>query len=262
MELETIALERRDGVAHLTLNRPEGQNALTLQMGRDLLTAATSLADDPTVRAVLLTGAGARFCAGGDVKGFAGEGPGAGHLIREITVPLHAAISQLTRLDAPVVAAVHGSAAGAGMGLVLAADLVVAGESTKFVMAYTAIGLTPDGSSSWFLPRVVGLHRALELALTNRTLSATEALDWGIVNRVVPDDEVATAGAALAAQLAAGPTGAFGAVKRLLHGAFDRSLDDQLARESEEMARAGAAPDGVEGVRAFVEKRAPEFRGH
>lgn len=261
MELETIVLERRGGVAHLTLNRPEGQNALTLQMGRDLLTAATSLADDPTVRAVLLTGAGARFCAGGDVKGFAEEGARAGHLIREITVPLHAAMSQLTRLDAPVVAAVHGSAAGAGMGLVLAADLVVAGESTKFVMAYTAIGLTPDGSSSWFLPRVVGLHRALELALTNRTLSAAEALEWGIVNRVVRDDEVADAGAALAEQLAAGPTGAFGAVKRLLHGAFERPLDAQLALESEEMAKSGGSADGVEGVRAFVEKRSAEFRG-
>jgi len=261
VELETIVLERRGGVAHLTLNRPEGQNALTLQMGRDLLTAATSLADDPTVRAVLLTGAGARFCAGGDVKGFAEEGARAGHLIREITVPLHAAMSQLTRLDAPVVAAVHGSAAGAGMGLVLAADLVVAGESTKFVMAYTGIGLSPDGSSSWYLPRVVGLHRALELGLTNRVLGAAEALDWGIVNRVVPDDEVAVAGAAWATELAAGPTGAFGAVKRLMHGAFDRPLDAQLARESEEMARAGSSPDGVEGVRAFVGKRPPEFRG-
>lgn len=261
MDHETLIVERRGGVAHLTLHRPDAANGINLRMAEELLVAATGLADDPTVRAVLLTGAGARFCGGGDVKGFATLGAGLGHHIREITVPLHAAISQLVRLDAPVICAVQGSAAGAGMGLVLAADLVVAAESAKFVMAYTGIGLTPDGGSSYFLPRLVGVKRALELAITNRALSAAEALDWGIVTRVVPDDELAATADALATQLAAGPTLAYGGVKRLVHGSLEHTLDQHLAAESEEMASAGRSADGVEGVAAFVEKRAPDFRG-
>lgn len=261
MDYETLVVERRDGVAHLTLDRPDAANGITLRMAEELLHATTALADDPSVRAVLLTGSGARFCGGGDVKGFATLGDGLGHHIREITVPLHAALSQLVRLDAPVVCAVQGSAAGAGLGFVAAADLVLAAESAKLVMAYTGIGLTPDGGTSFFLPRLVGVKRALELAVTNRVLSAQEALDWGIVTQVVPDDELADAADALAARLAAGPTLAFGAVKRLMHGSLEHTLDQHLALESEEMARAGRSADGIEGVAAFVEKRAPQFRG-
>lgn len=261
MHYETVTLEQRDGVAHLTLNRPEVANGINLQLAEELLQAVTSLADDASVRAVLLTGAGARFCGGGDVKGFAGWGDELGHRIREIAVPLHAAISQLVRLDAPVVAAVHGSVAGAGIGLACAADLVVAGESTKLVLAYTGIGLTPDGGSSWFLPRVVGLRRALELTLTNRVLSAAEALEWGLVSRVVADDAVLDTGRQLASELAAGPTRAFGGAKRLLHGSLEHALDQHLALETEEIARAGATADALEGVAAFVAKRAPRFDG-
>ena len=261
MEYETLIVERRGGIARLTLNRPETANGITLRMAEELAAAATSFADDPSVRAVLLAGAGARFCGGGDVKGFAALGDGLGHHIREITVPLHAAISQLVRLDAPVICAVQGSAAGAGMGLVAAADLVIAAESARFVMAYTGIGLTPDGGTSYFLPRLVGVRRALELAITNRVLSASEALDWGIVTQVVPDAELTAAAGTLAETIAAGPTLAFGGVKRLIHTSLEHTLDQHLARESEEMARAGRSADGVEGVAAFVAKRAPEFRG-
>jgi 2-(1,2-epoxy-1,2-dihydrophenyl)acetyl-CoA isomerase len=261
VEYDTLIVERRGGVARLTLHRPDAANGINLRMGEELLHATTALADDATVRAVLLTGAGARFCGGGDVKGFATLGDGLGHHIREITVPLHAALSQLVRLDAPVVCAVHGSAAGAGLGFVAAADLVLAAESTKFVMAYTGIGLTPDGGTSFFLPRLVGVKRALELALTNRVLSAAEAHEWGLVTQVVPDDELAATAEALAERLAAGPTLAFGGVKRLMHGSLEHTLDQHLALESEEMARAGRSADGVEGVAAFVEKRSPEFHG-
>ena len=261
MDYENLIVERRGGVAHLTLDRPDAANGITLRMSEELLDATTALADDPTVRAVLLAGAGDRFCGGGDVKGFATLGDGLGHHIREITVPLHAALSQLVRLDAPVVCAVQGSAAGAGLGFVAAADLVVAAESTKFVMAYTGIGLTPDGGTSFFLPRLVGVRRALELALTNRVLSAAEAQEWGIVTQVVPDAELTATAEALAEQLAAGPTLAFGGVKRLMHGSLEHTLDQHLALESEEMARAGRSADGVEGVAAFVEKRPPEFHG-
>jgi len=261
MDGPTVLVERDGGVARITLHRPDAANGIDLRMAEELLAAATGLADDPAVRVVLLTGSGARFCGGGDVKAFADRGAGLGHHIREITVPLHAAISQLVRLDAPVVCAVQGSAAGAGLGLVAAADLVLAGESAKFVMAYTGIGLTPDGGSSFFLPRKVGTTRALELALTNRVLSATEACDWGLVTRVVPDAELADATEALVAALAIGPTRAFGAVKRLVHGSLEHTLDQHLARESEEMARAGSTADATEGVAAFVAKRPPEFRG-
>ncbi|MFA5884617.1 MAG: enoyl-CoA hydratase-related protein [Acidimicrobiia bacterium] len=261
MQYETLIVERRRGVAHLTLNRPDAANGINLRMAEELLHATTGLADDPTVRVVLLTGAGARFCGGGDVKGFANLGDGLGHHIREITVPLHAAVSQLVRLDAPVLASVQGSAAGAGLGLVAAADLVVAAESTKLVMAYTGIGLSPDCGTSWFLPRLVGVRRALELAITNRVLSAAEALEWGIVTTVVPDDELAATTDALVAQLAAGPTLAYGAAKRLVHGSLEHTLDQHLALETEAMARTGGSADGAEGVAAFVAKRPPEFRG-
>lgn len=261
MDDPRVLVARDGGVAHITLHRPDAANGIDLRMAEELLAAATGLADDPTVRAVLLTGSGARFCGGGDVKAFADLGAGLGHHIREITVPLHAAISQLVRLDAPVVCAVQGSAAGAGLGLVAAADLVLAGESAKFVMAYTGIGLTPDGASSYFLPRIVGTTRALELALTNRVLDAAEALEWGLVTRVVPDTELADEAASLAATLATGPTRAFGAVKRLIHGSLEHTLDQHLACESEEMARAGGTADAAEGVAAFVTKRRPEFRG-
>lgn len=261
MTFEEILFERRDGVAHLTLHRPDAMNGITQRMSEELLAAVTAIADDPSVRAVVLSGAGGRFCGGGDVKGFGALGDGLAHHLREITVPLHAAVSQLARIDAPVIAAVQGSAAGAGIGLVLGADLVVAGESAKFVLAYTGIGLTPDGSTSWSLPRVVGLHRALDLALTNRVLSAAEAAEWGIVTRVVPDADVLTDATALAEQIAGGPTQAFGAVKRLIRGAFDHSLEEHLVLETESMVAAGRSADGLEGVAAFVEKRPPVFRG-
>jgi 2-(1,2-epoxy-1,2-dihydrophenyl)acetyl-CoA isomerase len=261
VEYQTITLELRDGVAHLTLNRPDAANGINQQLAEELLFAATSLADDASVRAVLLRGNGSRFCGGGDVKTFAAQGDSLAHYLRAITIPLHAALSQLVRLDAPIVAAVQGSAAGAGMGFVAASDIVVAAESTKFVMAYTGIGLTPDGSSSWFLPRVVGHRRALELALTNRVLTAAEALDWGLITRVVPDDELDTAAESIAMQLAAGPTLAFGGVKRLMHGSLEHTLDQHLGLETEEIARTAGTLDAIEGVASFVAKRPAEFRG-
>jgi len=255
---DTIELVVRDGVARLTLNRPDAANGINLPLARDLLDATLAIAADPGARVVLLTGAGKMFCGGGDLKGFAGRDDLPHHL-REILAPLHAAITNLVRGDAPVVAAVQGSAAGAGMGLVGASDLVVAGESAKFVMAYTSVGLAPDGSSSWFLPRMVGLRRALELTLTNRVLTATEALDWGLVTKVVPDDDLADAGGALAAQLAAGAAPALARAKRLLHTSLEETLETHLAREADAISTASGTPQGIEGVAAFVEKRPPSF---
>src|SRR5438094_6798225 len=217
---ECLELDVRDGVAHLTLNRPDAANGIDLQLAQELLAASLLVVGDPTVRAVLLRGAGARFCGGGDVKSFAAQDDLPAHL-REVTTHLHAAVGQLVRGDAPVVTAVQGSAAGAGLGLVAASDLVVAGESAKFVMAYTGIGLTPDGSSSGFLPRLVGLRRAVELTITNRVLSAAEAKEWGLITEVVPDDQLTAEAEALAARLAAGAPQALAAAKRLLHTSLE-----------------------------------------
>jgi len=256
--LTTLRLEVKAGVAELVLARPEAANTVNLALAQDLETVVGAIADDASVGAVLLRGEGRLFCGGGDLKSFAKEPDLPGHL-EAVTRHLHAALRQMADLDAPVVAAVQGSAAGAGLGLVCAADLVVAAESTSFVMAYTKLGLTPDGSSSWYLTRAVGLRRALELTLTNRILTAAEALDWGLVNRVVPDDEVETAARALAEQLAAGPTGAFGRAKRLLAAAEHNDLTAQLALETATLCRSAASPEASEGIQAFLEKRAANF---
>ena len=258
---EPVLLDIADGVAWLTLNRPDAGNAVSLALVESLHEAVLGCAADRTVRAVLLAGAGPRFCVGGDLAEFSKTGDGlAGHL-RKVTTFLHAAISGLARLDAPVVAAVQGSAAGAGMSLACACDVVVAAESSKFVMAYTRIGLSPDGSGTWFLPRLVGWRRAGELMLTNRTLTAAEARDWGIVTTVVPDGEVAGAASALANDLAAGPTRAFGSVKRLLRLSATESLETQLQHETDEIATNAAGHDGSEGMKAFLEKRPPTYEG-
>ena len=188
---EAVQLEiGDDGVAHLTLNRPDASNAIDARLAGDLADAAARLSGATDVRAVLLTGAGERFCAGGDVRTFANPETRLDEVLRGIIAPLHAAIVDLAELDAPVVAAVQGSAAGAGLALVAGADYVLAAQSAKLVMAYTAIGLVPDGGSTWYLARVVGLRRATELALMNRALSAEEACDWGLVNRVVADADL------------------------------------------------------------------------
>jgi 2-(1,2-epoxy-1,2-dihydrophenyl)acetyl-CoA isomerase len=256
---DTVLLDVRDGVAHLTLNRPGAANGINADLARDLLAAASRISLDDSARVVLLSGNGARFCGGGDVKAFSEAGDELPTLIRSLIPSLHTAISLLVRGDAPVVAAVHGSAAGAGLGLLGAADLVVAAESTKFVMAYTGVGLTPDGSSSWFLPRLLGVRRALELTLTNRVLTAAEALDWGLVTSVVPDDEVRGAAEELAARLARGPRHALAAAKRLVHTSLEDSFETHLAREGDAIVAASGDAESAEGIRAFVEKRAPQF---
>jgi len=258
---QTLRLAVDGGIARLELNRPDVANAINLELATELDQAAAQLAADPSVRVVLLTGAGARFCGGGDVPGFAVAGDQLGAQLDEITAHLHPAVETLAGLDAPVVAAVQGSAAGAGFGLVLAADIVLATQSAKFVMAYTGIGLSPDGGSSWFLPRLVGHRRAVELTLTNRVLSAAEAREWGIVTSVVDDGELTSEADALVAKLATGPTLAFGRAARLLAASWERTLPDQLADERAQLTASGATADGQEGVRAFADKRSPSFEG-
>jgi 2-(1,2-epoxy-1,2-dihydrophenyl)acetyl-CoA isomerase len=261
MDLETLLYEVRDGVAHITLNREKAANALNLRMCQELEQVALTAQEDASVRAVLIGARGRMFCAGGDLPAMgeaAGEAPA---LLKRMTIHLHAALSILARMDAPTVAAVGGAAAGAGFSLVCATDLAIAGESAKFTMAYTAAGLAPDGSSTWHLPRLVGRRRAAELMLLNRRLSAAEALEWGILNQVVPDAEVDATAGKLAAQLAQGPTRAYGTVKALLTSSGSESFETQMELESRGIADSARSADGQEGVAAFLAKRAPKFTG-
>ena len=261
MTYKHLIVERAGQVATITLNRPEALNALDLDLGRDLFRAALEVDEDPGVRCVVVTGAGKAFCAGGDVKGFADNLPRIGVHIKELTTYLHGAVSRLCRSDKPVIMAVNGVAAGGGFSLALSGDLVVATESARFTMAYSRIAATPDGSSSYFLPRLIGLRRALDLYFGNRVLSAREALEWGLVTRVVPDAEFTAAVAALARELAQGPTRAFGAAKRLLHQSTWESLETQMELEAQAIAASGHTRDFATGVTAFANKQAPTFEG-
>jgi 2-(1,2-epoxy-1,2-dihydrophenyl)acetyl-CoA isomerase len=260
MDYETLRFEIEDGIAEITLNRPDAFNTLNLTMARELYAAVRRCDDDTGVRAVLLTGAGRAFCAGGDLKSFAAaEREGIEAHVKDVTTALHDAISRMARMDAPVIAAINGVAAGGGMALAMACDLALAAESARFTMAYTQAGLTPDGSSSFYLPRLVGLRRALDLTLTNRVLSAAEAEAWGLVVYTVPDADLLTRARELARRLAAGATGALGGAKRLLREGWNESLETQMAREGERIAAAAAGAEGREGITAFIEKRAPQF---
>jgi 2-(1,2-epoxy-1,2-dihydrophenyl)acetyl-CoA isomerase len=260
-DYNTLEFDVRDGVAHVTLERPEAGNALNLELSQELLRAVLRCDEDPEVRAVLLAGAGDMFCVGGDLKSFSGQGEHLPHHLKEVTTYLHAAVSRMARMDPPVVAAVQGAAAGAGMSLSCACDLVLAAESARFVMAYSNAGLTPDGSSTYFLPRLVGLKRALDLTLTNRQLSAQEAMEWGIVTRVVPDEDLYEEATALASRLAAGATKALGAAKRLLHTGLTETLETQLEHETQTIADMARTADAREGIASFLEKRQAEFAG-
>lgn len=258
-EFETIRLvESENSVFELVLDRPPA-NALSKQMAFELRQAASWLAGTGTARAVLLRGEGKVFFGGGDLVELQDGGEMTPSNLNEMTIDFHGAMHRLATMDAPVVTAVAGTAGGAGVSTVAASDLVIAGESARFVMAYTAAGLTPDGTSTFFLSRVVGLRRATEMVLTNRMLSAEEALDWGLINRVVPDDDVVSEARALAAKLATGPTHAFGGAKRLLIAGASSALAEAMEREAYEISHQSVHPEAVEGIDAFINKRKPSF---
>jgi 2-(1,2-epoxy-1,2-dihydrophenyl)acetyl-CoA isomerase len=253
-----IRLEIREHVAHLTLTRGDAANTLNLESGREFVAAAYAIRKNSDVRAVLLRGEGRNFCFGGDLRGMVAAGGDVNAYLTELTTDLHAGLMHLARANAPVVAAVQGTAAGAGLGLVLAADLAIAGKSAKFTAAYTAVGLTPDAGSSFLLPRAVGYKRAMEMFITNRVLDAQLALEWGLINQIVEDAQLADTATALVARLASGPAGAYGTVKRLLAEA-EPGWEAQLAREGRTIAGRAATAEGKEGIAAFLEKRAPKF---
>jgi 2-(1,2-epoxy-1,2-dihydrophenyl)acetyl-CoA isomerase len=261
MSYENLLYDVSDGIATITLNRPEAYNALNGQLARELHDAVIVSSEDDAVRVVVLTGSGRAFCAGGDVKNFSDHIDNIGALVKRLTTELHGAVSRMIRMPKPVINAINGVAAGGGMSLALAGDLILATESATFTMAYTRIGASPDGSSTFTLPRLVGVKRALELTLLNPVLTAQEAVEWGIVNRVFPDDQFRAAVQNIASQLAQGPTQAYGRAKALYYASTNESLETQMEHETLSIAACGKTADFREGVLAFAEKRTPTFQG-
>ncbi|SNQ47972.1 Enoyl-CoA hydratase [Frankia canadensis] len=257
-QFRTLTLARDGAVARITLDRPDAANCVNQEMGAELAQVARDVASDPSVRAVLLTGSGRFFCAGGDVKEMAGYGERADLEMKKLADDLHQAVTSFARMDAPLVVAVNGTVAGAGIGLAIMGDLVLAADSASFTLAYTNVGLSPDGGTTYALPRLIGLRRTQELIFTNRTLRAPEALEWGLVTQVLPAAELDAEATALAQRLAAGPKNSYRTVRQLLLSTFDHGLETHLELEGRGIS-ACAVGDGREGVAAFVDKRAPKF---
>jgi 2-(1,2-epoxy-1,2-dihydrophenyl)acetyl-CoA isomerase len=257
-----VLLEVEDGIARITLHRPEASNGVDVPLLQALHAAALRCHAEPDVRVVLLTGAGRNFCAGGDVKTFASKGEDLPAYLREATAWLQIVTAALIQLKAPVVAVVQGYAAGgAGFGFVCAADLVVAAESARFFSGAVRVGMAPDAGTTVTLGKIVGLRRALDILLTNPTLTAAEALELGIVSRVVPDGELEKAGTDLARQLAALPPLALAATKRLVWGGAGAGVEERLAEEARTVSELSGTADAREGLAAVIERRPPTFTG-
>jgi 2-(1,2-epoxy-1,2-dihydrophenyl)acetyl-CoA isomerase len=263
MAYEQIAVERDGAVARITLNRPDKLNALTQVMSDELCDAFERIHRDDGVRAVHLTGAGRGFCAGQDLTEFeesyrAGERP---DIEQHLEKTYHRLIPIIVGTPQPVIAAVNGVAAGAGVSLAVACDIRLASEEARFTQAFVKIGLVPDSGGTWLLPRVVGYARALELSLTGDMVDARTALDIGLVTRVLPADSFLEETSTYAARLAAMPTKALSATKRLIREGLTADLDAALAAEGNAQAEMGQTEDHLEGVMAFAEKREPRFEG-
>ncbi len=254
---QTIRVEVAGGVATITLNRPESLNSINADMRRELMSALKAIGRDDAVRAVLLTGKGRGFCSGADLRGGSGERD----FRRVVTAEYNPLVKAIRNLPKPVLAAVNGVAAGAGVSLALACDLVYAAEEARFIQAFVKIGLVPDTGSTRTLVRALGRHRAAALIFSGEPLSATAAHEAGLVNQVVPAAELPSTAQAAAAALAAAPTRAIALAKRLINRAEDDSLDDSLALEADLQELAGRTDDHAEGLAAFAEKREPRFVG-
>jgi len=262
---DTVVVEQTDAVTTITLNRPSALNAINADLASELFHTLATVERDDSVRCVILRGSGGHFMAGGDLKHFFGEierPPEDRRRYFELFVgQIHPIIQSLRRMPKPVIASVEGAAGGFGMSLMMACDLAVVADSSFYTMAYTLIGTSPDGSSTWFLPRLVGLRKAMELALLSDRFDAATAEQYGLVNKVVPLDTLEQETRALAERLASGPTQAYGNTKRLLNRSLESGLDAQLQAEAESFSDCAGTDDFAEGITAFVEKRAPTFKG-
>ncbi|HTS98832.1 MAG TPA: enoyl-CoA hydratase-related protein [Streptosporangiaceae bacterium] len=259
---ETINYYRRGGAAKIELNRPERLNAWNEQFSTDLLAALTACTEEPAVRAVLLTGAGRGFSSGADLRAD-DRRPGSGppDVYSRLTGQYHPIMLTIRQMPKPVVSAVHGAAAGIGLSLALVCDLVVAAESAYFLLAFVNIGLVPDGGSSVLVPSRVGFARAAEMAMLGERVGAAQALDWGLINRVWPDDEFAARADELVARLAEGPTRSYAGTKRQLNRWLYGGMEDQLEFEARIQQEMAGSADFAEGVLAFTERRTARFTG-
>jgi 2-(1,2-epoxy-1,2-dihydrophenyl)acetyl-CoA isomerase len=263
-QLRTVNVHRTDGAATVELNRPEALNAWNAQFGADLLAAVRGVAEDDSVRCVVITGAGRGFSSGADLKD-AGTGEttpdGRPDVYTTLTERYHPIMQTIREMPKPVVASVNGPAVGIGCSLALCCDLILAAESAYFLLAFVNIGLVPDGGSSLFVPTRVGMARATELSMLGERLPAQQALDWGLINRVVPDALLRDETAALAARLAAGPTRSYAGTKRQLNNWLFARMAEQLELEAQIQQEMAASDDFLEGAMAFAQKRAARFSG-
>ena len=252
-----LALSVEDGVGTLRLSRPDAGNAINLEMAEALAGISVEVAARDDIRCVLLTGSGRFFCVGGDIGAFRAAGDAVPQLLEKITASLHDAIAHFARMPKPLVVAVNGAAAGAGLSLAALGDIVISARSASFTMAYTGIGLTPDGGATAILPRLIGLRRTQELAYTNRRLCADEAAAIGLVTEVVDDIELEEKAAAVAQRLRNGPVSAFANIRSLLMSGLP--LEEQMDLEGRTICNAAGSPEGREGISAFLDKRRPVF---
>lgn len=258
-----VLLSIEGQVARLRLNRPRQSNGISIALLEALHRAVMMCHGDPRIRAVLLTGEGPNFCAGGDVKEFAAKGEGLPDFLRKATAYLQISAAGLVHLDAPVIVAVQGYATGGGgLGLVCAADIAIAGQSSKFMAGMTRVGMAPDAGISVTLPRMIGFRRAMDLILSNRVVEAPEALEMGLVSRVVADDDLERTALELARQLASGAPLATAAAKRLLWNGLGLGIDACLPEEARTVSELSGTADSREGLAAVIARRAPRFTGH
>lgn len=260
MNEASVMIEVSSAIARITLNRPANGNAIDMDTAQRLFDAAVQCDLDPAIRCVVITGRGRLFCAGGDIGEFAAAGEDIGPFLSKLAGVLHMAIARFMRMPKPLLVAVNGPAAGAGMSLALAGDLVLAGTSASFSTAYGQIGLTADGGMSWHLPRLVGMRRAQEMLVTGRRVAAPEALEIGLVSEVIDDERLSERTDVLAHELAARATAAIGRTKGLLLNSMTADLEGQLEAEARAIVASGMGPESREGVTAFLEKRKPDFQ--
>lgn len=259
---DSVVVEREDAVAWIVLNRPDVLNAFNEEMGGAFV-GALEASRDPAVRCVVVIGRGKAFCAGEDLRALSGDyaaggAPDLGGILRRRYIP---AVETIQSLDKPVVAAVNGVAAGAGVSIALACDYRVMAEEASYMLAFSRVGLIPDAGGTWLLPKYLGVGRALEIALLSTPIPAARALELGLANRICPAADVRSIAAEVAGGFAAGPTVAYGLMKKLIWKAAGRHLGEHLAAEADAQTAAGKSADHLEGVKAFLEKREPRFEG-
>lgn len=256
---DPVLTQQHGNILEITLNRPDSYNALNLDMMRMLAETVSAAARENSIKSIILTGKGKAFCAGGDLKWISQQTEDAGSVLHRLAPQFHLSITEIRRMEKPVVAAINGIAAGGGFSLALACDFRVMGESATLRQAYTSSGLSIDGGGSFALPRLVGLGRAMEIMAFDNPISSAQALEWGLVTKVVPDDEVLPESLAMLNHLAKASLHSFAWSKKLITNSFNNTLETQLELERQGISDCGAHPDGQEGIRAFVEKRKPSF---